>query len=368
MRATAALVVFAGHARVLFIGSLLGAAGIGANAHKVVSGGHHTIGQTDPGHQAVIVFFVLSGYLVGGGTLRAWQRGLWTWREYAIQRLTRLWMVLLPALLLTVLLDRVGIALFGFGGIYGGPIGQDSIPRDILSRLDSKTFFGCLLFLQNVFTKTLGSNSPLWTLSYEFWFYIAFPSCLGVASSRLSLRARFVYMALLISIGVLVGPKIISYYFIWLMGASLQLVPKTLTQRVAERLTLPALLLFLAAAGMLLVAQIQVFESDLIEGAAFWVFCYVILHNYAPAKRSLYKGLSNRLSDMSYSVYLTHQPILTFLCAALMSQWMPWSLNVLHLMNFTLVLAAAFCIMYSFYWSFERRTEFVRTALRSFLT
>lgn len=54
----------------------------------------------DAGHQAVIIFFVLSGYLISGSVIRAFERGTWSWKEYLIHRLTRLWVVLIPGLAL----------------------------------------------------------------------------------------------------------------------------------------------------------------------------------------------------------------------------------------------------------------------------
>jgi peptidoglycan/LPS O-acetylase OafA/YrhL len=53
---------------------------------------------TGAGDQAVIVFFVLSGFLVGGTILRALDQQRWSWKQYLTHRLVRLWLVLLPAL------------------------------------------------------------------------------------------------------------------------------------------------------------------------------------------------------------------------------------------------------------------------------
>ena len=58
---------------------------------------------TGLGREAVMVFFVLSGFLVGGAVMRAGPA--FDWRTYAIARLSRLWVVLVPALLLTAALD-----------------------------------------------------------------------------------------------------------------------------------------------------------------------------------------------------------------------------------------------------------------------
>lgn len=367
MRAIAALIVCLGHARVLFIASILGSMAIGANTTMTAVGVPDTAAHANPAHQAVIVFFVMSGFFVGGGTLRAWGRSIWTWREYAIQRLTRLWIVLVPALLLTAGLDRLGISLFGLGGIYGGPIGQDSIAPHILQRLDAKTFFGCLFFLQDILTKTFGSDSPLWTLSYEFWFYIAFPLCLGAITKRYTWPWRIANVLLLVVAGFFVGPKIVAYFSLWLLGASLQLVPKKLTNFNIERLAATAFLAFLAVTMLLIVAQLRLFVSDIIEASACWGFCYVILHQTALAGNGIYTRLSKRLSDMSYTIYLTHNPILTFICAALMTPWIRWHLDVLHLFFYVLILGVTFCAQYALYWCFESRTEFARHALRKLL-
>src|SRR3954468_21478042 len=48
---------------------------------------------TGLGHQWVIAFFALSGFLVGGPALRGILMGDWLWPRYIVRRLTRLWIV-----------------------------------------------------------------------------------------------------------------------------------------------------------------------------------------------------------------------------------------------------------------------------------
>ncbi|HEV2644429.1 MAG TPA: acyltransferase family protein [Candidatus Elarobacter sp.] len=38
------------------------------------------------GHEAVMVFFVLSGFLVGGSALSAIERDRWSWSDYLVKR------------------------------------------------------------------------------------------------------------------------------------------------------------------------------------------------------------------------------------------------------------------------------------------
>jgi peptidoglycan/LPS O-acetylase OafA/YrhL len=104
IRGAAALIVTLGHARGLFFSSLTEK----THFHEL------TIGD-----EAVMVFFVLSGYLVGGSVLRDMRAGTWNWSSYLIKRLVRLWVVLVPAVLLGVLIDSIGFHyLSGNDSIY----------------------------------------------------------------------------------------------------------------------------------------------------------------------------------------------------------------------------------------------------------
>ncbi len=42
---------------------------------------------TGLGHQSVMIFFVLSGFLVGGSVVVAMRKGNWTWNGYLLRRL-----------------------------------------------------------------------------------------------------------------------------------------------------------------------------------------------------------------------------------------------------------------------------------------
>ena len=62
---------------------------------------------TGAGHQAVIIFFVLSGYLISGSIYRMISACRWSWRKYLTHRLVQLWIVPFPALLLGLAPDRI---------------------------------------------------------------------------------------------------------------------------------------------------------------------------------------------------------------------------------------------------------------------
>ncbi len=151
------------------------------------------------GAQAVIVFFVLSGYLIGYVTDRPGA----TARGYALDRAARIYSVALPAMLLTFVLDAVGQhlrpELFADGWFNGD--------EPIVSQ-----FLRNALFLNQIwFTNTYpGSNVPYWSMGYEVWYYIAF----GVF---MFLPRGWGMLAALAALGI-VGPRVAAMFPVWLLG------------------------------------------------------------------------------------------------------------------------------------------------------
>ena len=119
MRGGAAILVMLGHLRNLFLVSpeeVVSHAGVLVKFVYLISGFSHF---------AVMIFFALSGFLVGGSVIRGRMEGKWSWSAYFATRLTRLWIVLIPALLLGAIWDHSGILAFGTSGIYGGQARAD---------------------------------------------------------------------------------------------------------------------------------------------------------------------------------------------------------------------------------------------------
>jgi peptidoglycan/LPS O-acetylase OafA/YrhL len=126
------------------------------------------------GRQWVIVFFVLSGYLVGGSVLRSVGSQSWSWRAYLLARLSRLYVVLLPALLLGEALDWLGMHLTGTESVYSGNSEMHALVINVHGVLMWPILAANALFLQPFqlpgmgprSVPTLGSNRALWSLSY----------------------------------------------------------------------------------------------------------------------------------------------------------------------------------------------------------
>ena len=133
-----------------------------------------------------MAFFVLSGFLISSSVLRKVQCSRWSWRDYAIDRGVRLYLVLAPCLVLGGVLDLAGFHFFNQNAIYSDPLPAfgDAVP---IQHLNLLSFAGSLLFAQTRFTTVFGSNGPLWSLFNEFWYYVTFPALVWIV---LSLKRR----------------------------------------------------------------------------------------------------------------------------------------------------------------------------------
>lgn len=367
MRGLAALVVFIGHARVVLIGSIVTAAGIAAAPGRMVGQGTAAPARvaevTSFGHEAVIVFFVMSGFLVGGGAARAWRSGKWSAESYAIARLSRLWTVLVPVLALTFVLDHLGFALAGPHSIYMGPPGQEMVFPNQHARMGLGTLIGNLVFVQKILTTPYGSNSPLWSLSYEFWFYVAFPFLMLACVRPTSGVERLVCLAALAGIAVFVGPAITLYFGFWLIGVIVELAPRWIPPRIAPIVAGVGSFAFVVLLAYLYKAKLPLERSDAIESVACGLLCHAIVHLRDPVARGRFASAAGGLAGMSYTLYLVHAPVIAFVANLLMPVWQPWPVNAGGALRFAAVCAGVFAFAYGMYWLFERNTPVVRTAM-----
>ena len=357
IRGAAALIVFCTHGTHLFLRATLrsalqgGASGLAAPP----------TGTTTLGHQAVMVFFVLSGFLVGGSVLRSIMGDNWSWGRYLLYRFTRLWVVLIPALLIGYTLDSAGSMYFhGTQSIYAGPAGQGMLQSGLTDRLTPPIFVGNLFFLQGVLVPNVGSNGALWSLAYECWFYVAFPLLVLSLHRQRSALSRGAAGALLTLLLYLLGARIAAYFAVWLIGAGVSLVPKRIPAAMRGLYCLCTMGIFTVVNLVILKFQLPLFLSDSLVALSFVVALYGIIHYTETSANRVYRAAAHGLANMSYTLYATHVPLLVFASALLARPWQRWPVTVGSASCFGLVLSTVFAASYISYRLFEARTGEVR--------
>lgn len=357
VRGIAAIAVLLGHLRNLFFVDFSQSAG---NSNPLVKFVYFVTGFS---HYAVMIFFVLSGFLVGGTVLRGRIDGTWSWKLYSTNRLTRLWIVLIPALLLGAIWDHFGIRIFGTSGIYGGVaranIGIAAVPP----RLSASVMLGNALFLQNILTPTFGSNGPLWSLSYEFWYYVLFPlMVLAFPVRGKTTRSIFIYAIAALAVVFFIGQEIALYFLIWLLGAAINLAPEGSGARGSIWIVVTT------GAVVLLVAVLRFKPgtteySDFFVGIASTVLIFALVRSRARSTAGLYSRVARRLAGFSYTLYVVHLPALVFISAWLVPQrrWQP------DLVHVAIVIALGICAL-AYAFAIAQLTEYRTDAVRSRVT
>ncbi|MFI5935904.1 acyltransferase family protein [Actinoplanes sp. NPDC051494] len=331
---------------------------------------------TGLGPAAVLVFFVLSGYWVGGSVLSGFGKQRFRWATYATARLSRLWIVLVPAIALTAVLDHLGLALLPDTSIYlGSEAYHDTVPAgDLAGRLDLGTALGNMGFLQTIVVHTYGTNASLWSLAYEAAFYAIFPLALYAWKGRGGPGLRILNGALAVGVCVLVGPKVLMYLPVWLMGAAVAMFRTRIGTWLAAR-TRRTLALARGAALILLAGAMAATYASysgrnvLVLAGATTIMLILLVQDVQ------WSGWPDRVltaisgyADSSYSLYAIHLPIAAMTAALLTPdvtrRWAPTLPHWLSLIGLTALLVL---IGWAFAWATERHTDRLRKGADRFL-
>jgi len=296
------------------------------------------------GHQAVVIFFVLSGFLISGSVFRMLRKGSWSWASYLTHRLTRLWVVLVPGLLLCLLWDSVGVHSGIAPALYAGNVGNH-MQVDVAPNLGAKTFVENLLFLQGLVAHTFGSDGALWSLANEFWYYMLFPLGLLVFHRRSKLWERAVSSVLFLLIAYFLRGSVLWMFPIWLAGTLLCVVP---TLKVGRGVRIAAcavylpLLFFCARQKVIHLTDMQ---NDYLLTVGTFLLLWILLSATGEAKASVAHDAGRGLARFSYTLYVVHMPLL-ILMTALVAGDTRWAPTGIHIAEGLGVLALVFAYAY----------------------
>lgn len=320
-------------------------------------------------HQAVVVFFVLSGFLVGGGALKAARAGKPFVATYLVDRTTRIYVVLLPVLIVTALLDAVGRALFADTGVYALP--------EFADRSGALEFWANLFNLQDTFFRYFGTNSALWTLAHEYWYYVAFALLIMPFAPAYGLRTRVAGFVAGVAITVLMSWTL-SYHLFGFALWGLGVVAARLSKPLVARRALAVGAFLAASLGLRLFVRYSLIEVWWIGGLADAVIALLFANllltlrfDPTPIWRWCDWPAHRFLSDFSYSLYALHMPVVIFLCAAAQHYlgfgFRSAPTSTAHWLVFLATFVAAIFASWLFSRVTEARTERVRRVARGLL-
>jgi peptidoglycan/LPS O-acetylase OafA/YrhL len=305
------------------------------------------------GNESVVVFFVLSGFLVGGKALQRILNNEIDVKSFFIDRFTRIMLPLLAALFFMVVITI----------IVGDPIPF----KDIL---------GSLFSLQGIFTGSAG-NTSLWTLAYEVWFYI-FIGCLMIicrGKNTNNILIAFIVLTICISIFTKLQTR---YLLILFMGSFAFLLPRENLKYLKSKIFLLLILLSFSFVLSQLTSETRSLNLSTFsflerkQISVFLAFIAVLLVHHLvvakPQKRIWVnvESVSSKFSDFSYTLYLIHYPLM-FLLSYL---GFPKSeqINTISILYYIVEILISIVVAYLIYLVSEKQTPTVKKYIKRQLT
>ncbi len=299
--------------------------------------------------ESVLIFFVLSGYLVGGKSLKRILSNTVDVKSYFIDRFARIMLPLIASVVLVIIIDLIT---------------EEQIPWLHIA--------GSLFSLQGIFTNDY-TNSPIWSLSYEVWFYVLM-GCI-MAISRIRRWTTLLFSFLLLIFVCFVFTKLNPVYLlVWFIGAFAFLLPKSngsiskLKLFLYFGLFLFALVLLQLTSGSHSISfgnLSMVDKNIVIVFAALTTSLFIhSLTQFIPVNTFSIKMdyAGSKLSKFSYSLYLTHYPLMYLFCYYGLKEGD--SLNMKSVSLYVCAVGFALLIGYLIYLASEKHTSVVKKLLK----
>jgi peptidoglycan/LPS O-acetylase OafA/YrhL len=284
---------------------------------------------------------------------------------------------MVPGLLLTLFWDSLGMRLFPSHFAYtGAPQTWINDFYPVAERSTAAIFFANLGFMHAINgIPPFGTAAQLWSLTYEFAYYLIFPAALLAVWPRTRSSMRVVYAVVAVALSYRFGTTILLRFPIWLLGFGVRAVPRLPPlERVPPSVRNIGAALFTVAAisathigaarqfmgGSLLIA-------DCVVGVVFATGLYVLLHDRRPAVPNAYVRFASASADLSFTLYVFHMSFVIFLRAWLLkgASWSPTvATGAVAALVFVGTVAYAACM----YCLAEARTDRVRAFVMGLVT
>jgi peptidoglycan/LPS O-acetylase OafA/YrhL len=280
-------------------------------------------------------------------------QGKFSVKKYFINRFSRMWAVIIPALILGCIVDLQSLKL-------------DS-SLDFAHKITPQIFIGNIFFTQTIFFPSFGSNVPLWSLANEFWYYLIFPVFLLIGMGKWPKFARLIILVLFTAVLSYFMPHIMKLFPLWLLGILIRFIPDYPIFRNRY--------FFLGSVAALVLSTIysnytSTLFANYMVGIFFALTILCWMYRNSTVKPTVMKVVIDKVADFSFSLYAIHYFIIIYLIAILQQWGFGIRFKEANLLNWLLYLGIAFIILfisYVFYFLFERQTFKLRKLLNKLI-
>ena len=340
IRGICAILVVFGHARFFYPYENLSRDGNITNIEKIL------LLPTSLAVESVAIFFLISGFLVGGQVWRNVNLGIFSWKKFLVDRLTRFWVVLIPGLFFSQVLHNVVTK------------GENlvSVSNDSLKNM------GCnLIFLMPTRCKPFAKNESLWSLGYEFYFYLIFALVISLIYRKNSVKSKILHIIWIQIVAVSFTPALFILILPWLLGFYIYIVfEKRKNKKITIKLSQRWIIAILLLACILLSSNIYVYSQTTTILFTALGASYVILlaTYYSKHNISIFHGkmrLLNFLGKASFTIYVFHLPFIQFYYFMISNLFPAFDVIVVYFVAFLSCITSSLL-----YFVFEKHTFLIR--------
>ena len=299
------------------------------------------------GEESVLIFFVMSGLLVGGRAIEKILNNKVDVAKYILDRSVRILLPLFASIVLVVIIDLI-----------------------IGNRIPFLDILGSVLSFQGLFTDCY-SNAPLWSLAYEIWFYVIMAGIMLLLKGKKEKNKLWGLVLVVLVLSFFTKLSTV-YLFLWFIGAFVFFLSSFQGKRRSVVFLIFILLCFFMVLSQLtsesktsLPILFSKLDKDLIKiclGLTAAIFISAMKDIKPVTEIGIYvEKIGSKLAKFSYSLYLTHYPLMYLLLA-----WgVPKSteLSLTSIMYFTLTISIAIVISYVMYFLAEKHTDSIKKYL-----
>lgn len=304
------------------------------------------------GRDGVILFFVLSGYVITWCAIEKEKN----WRTFAINRVSRIYSVAIPGLIL-----GAAVSVFLTSQNAHSPdyytTQKPWIYYPLFLTFYSQSWFGFIF---------PAGNFPYWSLSFEVWYYIFIGTFIFVNKLKVFLIAIVL---------LLMGPYIILFLPLWGLGALL-FVNKdkfALSRISAVSLFIITIVTLICIKFYNVDTQIDSFNTNVLGSISRYLPAKQFLGDYLLAIIAtvnfyaayqlnlsigeLTKKAVKTFAGFSFSIYMFHTPIFLILEATFLKEKSSYS-------QYISAIVIALCISYFFSFWTEKKKEKISVCLK----
>lgn len=266
---------------------------------------------------AVMIFFVLSGLLIGKSLTRnIHQNSSLQLKEYFLDRFNRLYPPLMFSLFLVGILYFLAPYFFPSNSLFF--IESDQYLARQGYEVTLSSVFSSIFFLNGFIGNTISVNGPLWSLSYEFWYYVL--AAFLLKSSNPFYLLLFITLTIILA---LLNKIFILYSIVWFSG----LIVAILHNNNIYNKTIHKVMYFISILGTIVFSYIFLSTEYKIPTINNEYLKILSLHFYKVFIGLLtscfiysiligdlkFTSIFKKSSNYSYTLYIIHFPILLFI-------------------------------------------------------